>query len=206
MDRRVDDKPVQPIREFPVCGGFQVLRRVGKGWTTRCHRFRSNQVLTIEVCDGGRFPNIRVTALLRQESADPHGRHRHVVIALHIHAIADKGATRLVRFPVMHHAALTQRCGNLPIVIVGEDFSERAPEVPEESFRGLDAANDLPGQRRQPEAQVIAAPLCELRRDRLAPVLCTRLPAVIDHAPETMGAHQTLAEERFISPKVSVHM
>ena len=119
----------------------------------RGHRFGRCDILPIDVRDGCRFAIVRVIAELSFVHAGllrPHRAHRNVVKLLHFHAVGDEGASVLMRFAVVAHAAFFQRSLHLSVVLVGRQVGDGLAQVPQKVVAGLRALHDAPGEHRQP--------------------------------------------------------
>ena len=81
-------------------------------------------------------------------------------------------------------------------VVVADHLAHGRPHVPEEPLGQLRAADDAPGEHRQPRAQVVAAPRAEFGRERGGPVLAAGLPAVdVDIGQRPAGGRPGAVED-----------
>ena len=175
----MNHEAVEAHREFLVGGGLQRFRRPRPCARASGERFGGDEILAIDVRDRGGFADIGVVAVLLVVHAGtlrPRGRHRHVVAALHFHAVADEGAAFFVRFTVVTHAALFENFGDQVVVIFGEKIGERAAKIPKEAIAGFGAVDDAAGENGNPRLHVVAAALLEFGEKSCRSSFACRLP------------------------------
>ena len=123
MDRSVDDKAIEAHHHFLVGGRLQCRRRPHPCAGRSRHGFGSDQILPVDVRHRRRLANVRVVAIefvIDSRLLRPHGRHGNIVAALGLHAVADEGASGLMRLAVVAHAALVKNLRDLVVVIFGD--------------------------------------------------------------------------------------
>ena len=133
VSRLVNHKAVDPVEQLLVRGRLQCSGRPGPRRGSRRQRLGRGQVLTIDMRHRRRFPVIRVVAVLlvvHARDLGPHCAHGHFVELLHFHAISDKGASTLVRFPIMAHAPLMQRGLQLAVMLVRNEIPDGLAKIP----------------------------------------------------------------------------
>ena len=185
--------------------GFSVAGDHAQGAVSGRHRLRRGQVLTVDMRHRRRFAIIGVVAVLLLVHARrlrPHGAHGHFVELLHFHAIGHKGAPALVRFAVMAHAPLMQRCLQLAVMLVRDQIANGLAEVPQEPVAGFGAFHYLPGENRHPGQRIVATQLLELRDHVVGPVLRTRLPTIVNHVADAALAHVIRADRLLVAVQV----
>src|ERR1700737_5186376 len=76
-------------------------------------------------------------------------------------------------------------------MILSEQFGNGPAEVPQEAVAVRGTPHHAPRQHWHPRLRIVATTPGELRNHIVGPVLSPRLPAIVDHIPQTALAHHS---------------
>ena len=122
MHGGMHDDAVDAQREFQIDNGFQLPRRVSPWLHRRCQRFRSDQILAVDMRHRGSPADIGDVGGkgFAPRAVGPHRGHRNGGVLAHLHVIAETCAVILQRLGIVEEVSFARHVGDHSIMISGQ--------------------------------------------------------------------------------------